>query len=219
MFFAAILGITLVPVLMRRLIRGKITPEIRNPLNRFLIWLYRPFVNFVLRFRWLTILLSLLVLGLTWIPYSRLGTEFMPPLNEGTLLYMPTAIPGMSMAEATKILQIQDRILRRFPEVESVFGKAGEADTATDPAPLSMFETVVQLKPPEQWPSGMTWQKLTAQMSEATRTPGMSQIFWMPIQTRTEMLTTGFRSVLGIKVFGPSLAGIQQVATSIERAL
>jgi len=111
MFYAAILGITLVPVLMNWLIRGKITPEIRNPLNRFLIWLYRPFVNFVLRFRWLTILLSLLVLGLTWIPYSRLGTEFMPPLNEGTLLYMPTAIPGMSMAEATKILQIQDRIL------------------------------------------------------------------------------------------------------------
>src|ERR1700736_3408520 len=158
MFFASFLGLVLVPVLVTWLIRGKITPEIKNPLNRFLIWLYQPFVNFVLRFRWLTILLSLLVLGLTWIPFSQLGTEFMPPLNEGTLLYMPTAIPGMSMTEATKILQIQDRILKKFPEVESVFGKAGQADTSTDPAPLSMFETVVQLKPPEQWPPGMTWQ-------------------------------------------------------------
>lgn len=157
MFFAAIGGVTLVPVLMVWLIRGKITPEIKNPLNRLLILLYQPLVNFVLRFRWLTIGVSLLVLALTWIPFSRLGSEFMPPLNEGTLLYMPTAIPGMSITEATKILQIQDRILRTFPEVESVFGKAGQADTSTDPAPLSMFETVVQLKPPEQWPAGVTW--------------------------------------------------------------
>jgi copper/silver efflux system protein len=219
MFFAAIGGVTLVPVLMVWLIRGKITPEIKNPLNRFLIWLYQPFVNFVLRFRWLTIAVSLLVLALTWIPFSRLGTEFMPPLNEGTLLYMPTAIPGMSMTEATKILQIQDRILRTFPEVESVFGKAGQADTSTDPAPLSMFETVVQLKPPEQWPAGVTWDKLIAQLNEASKTPGMAQIFWMPIQTRTEMLTTGFRSVLGIKVFGPDLKGIEDVAVQIEKAL
>src|ERR1700737_220549 len=219
MFFAAILGVTLVPVLMTWLIRGKITPEIKNPLNRFLIWLYQPFVNFVLRFRWLTILLSLLVLGLTWIPFSRLGKEFMPPLNEGTLLYMPTAIPGMSMTEATKILQIQDRILRQFPEVESVFGKAGQADTSTDPAPLSMFETVVQLKPPEQWPKGVTWDQLIARMNEASKTPGMAQIFWMPIQTRTEMLTTGFRSVLGIKVFGPDLKGIENVAVQMEQVL
>jgi copper/silver efflux system protein len=219
MFFAAIAGVTLVPVLMVWLIRGKITPEIKNPLNRFLIWLYQPFVNFVLRFRWLTIGVSLLVLALTWIPFSRLGTEFMPPLNEGTLLYMPTAIPGMSMTEATKILQIQDRILRTFPEVESVFGKAGQADTSTDPAPLSMFETVVQLKPPEQWPAGVTWDKLIAQLNEASKTPGMAQIFWMPIQTRTEMLTTGFRSVLGIKVFGPDLKGIEDVAVQIEKAL
>ena len=219
MFFAAILGVTLVPVLMIWLIRGKITPEIKNPLNRFLIWLYQPFVNFVLRFRWLTILLSLIVLGLTWIPFSQLGDEFMPPLNEGTLLYMPTAIPGMSMTEATKILQIQDRILRKFPEVESVFGKAGQADTSTDPAPLSMFETVVQLKPPEQWPNGVTWDQLIARMNEASKTPGMAQIFWMPIQTRTEMLTTGFRSVLGIKVFGPDLKGIENVAVQIEQVL
>ena len=147
------------------------------------------------------------MLAATWIPFSRLGKEFMPPLNEGTILYMPAAVPGISIREATRILQIQDRILKKFPEVESVFGKAGQADTATDPAPLSMFETVVQLKPPEQWPAGMTWKKLIAEMNEATKTPGMAQIFWMPIQTRTEMLTTGFRSVLGIKVFGPTLEG------------
>src|ERR1700720_4513299 len=219
MFFASILGIVLVPVLMTWLIRGKITPETKNPINRFLIWAYQPFANFALRFRWLTLLLALVVLALTYIPFSRLGKEFMPPLNEGTLLYMPTAIPGMSVTEATKILQIQDRILRKFPEVESVFGKAGEADTPTDPAPLSMFETVLQLKPPDQWPPGMTWEKLIAQMNEVSKTPGMAQIFWMPIQTRTEMLTTGFRSVLGIKVFGPDLKGIQNVAVQIEQVL
>jgi copper/silver efflux system protein len=219
MFFAAILGIVLVPVLMAWLIRGKITPETKNPINRFLIWVYQPFVNFALRFRWLTLFLALVVLALTYIPFSRLGKEFMPPLNEGTMLYMPTAVPGMSITEATKILQIQDRILRKFPEVESVFGKAGEADTPTDPAPLSMFETVLQLKPPEQWRPGMTWEKLIAQMNEVSKTPGMAQIFWMPIQTRTEMLTTGFRSVLGIKVFGPDLKGIQNVAIAIEKSL
>ena len=204
---------------MTWLIRGKITPETRNPLNRLLIWLYQPLVQFVLRFRWLTIFVSLLLLGLTWIPFSQLGKEFMPPLNEGTLLYMPAAIPGMSMAEATKILQIQDRILSQFPEVESVFGKAGQADTSTDPAPLSMFETVVQLKPPEQWPKGVTWEQLIARMNDASKTPGMAQIFWMPIQTRTEMLTTGLRSILGIKVFGPDLKGIEDVAVQIEQVL
>jgi Cu(I)/Ag(I) efflux system membrane protein CusA/SilA len=219
MFFAAIAAITLVPVLMTWLIRGKITPERRNPINRLLMTAYDPVVTIVLRFRWLTLILAILVLALTWIPFSRLGKEFMPPLNEGTLLYMPTAIPGMSITEATKILQIQDRILRQFPEVESVFGKAGQADTATDPAPLSMFETVVQLKPPEEWPAGMTWEKLISQLNDATKTPGMAQIFWMPIQTRTEMLTTGFRSVLGIKVFGPDLKGIEEVAVQIEKTL
>jgi Cu(I)/Ag(I) efflux system membrane protein CusA/SilA len=219
MFFASFLGLVLVPILMTWLIRGKITPEKKNPINAFLIRLYSPLVRFVLRFPWLTLGVAAVVLVLTWIPFSRLGKEFMPPLNEGTILYMPAAVPGISITEATRVLQIQDRILKKFPEVESVFGKAGQADTATDPAPLSMFETVVQLKPPEQWPPGMTWQKLTAEMTQATKTPGMAQIFWMPIQTRTEMLTTGFRSVLGIKVFGPTLEGIQAVATSIERTL
>ena len=218
MFFAALLSVVLVPVLMTWFIRGKIRPERENPINRFLIALYNPIVNLVLRFRIVTLGLAFVILAVTLIPFSRLGKEFMPPLNEGDILFMPAAVPGMSITEATRVLQIQDRILRKFPEVASVFGKAGQADTATDPAPLSMFETVVQLKPPQQWPNGMTWQKLTAEMSEATKTPGMSQIFWMPIQTRTEMLTTGFRSVLGIKVFGPRLSGIEAVATSIEGA-
>jgi len=219
MFFAAILSIVLVPLLMTWLIRGKLVPETKNPINRLLIWAYQPFVNFVLRFRWLTLGLALIVLALTYIPFSRLGKEFMPPLNEGTILYMPTAVPGMSITEATKVLQIQDRILRKFPEVESVFGKAGQADTPTDPAPLSMFETVVQLKSPDQWSPGMTWEKLIARMNEASKTPGMAQVVWMPIQTRTEMLTTGFRSVLGVKVFGSDLKEIQNVAVTIEKAL
>ncbi len=219
MFFAALLGVTLVPVLMLWLIRGKITPEARNPINRFLIWAYNPFVDFVLRFRWPTLIAALVILLATWFPYSQLGKEFMPPLNEGSLLYMPTAVPGMSITEATKILQIQDRILKKFPEVQSVFGKAGQAETPTDPAPLAMFETVVMLKPHKEWRPGMTWEKLLAEMNEATKTPGMANIFWMPIQTRTEMLTTGFRTVLGVKVFGADLAEIEKIAVQIENAL
>ncbi|HEX4121741.1 MAG TPA: CusA/CzcA family heavy metal efflux RND transporter [Verrucomicrobiae bacterium] len=219
MFFAAVLGVTLVPVLMLLFIRGRITPEIKNPVNRFLIWAYRPFVNFVLRFRWLTLILALLAMAATIYPYKRLGKEFMPPLNEGDILYMPTAVPGISIDEAVKILQIQDRMLRKFPEVETVFGKAGQSETPTDPAPLSMIETVVKLKPPDQWPSGMTWEKLLAEMNANVKTPGMANIFWMPIQTRTEMLTTGFRSILGIKVFGPDLGTIQDIGVQIERAL
>jgi Cu(I)/Ag(I) efflux system membrane protein CusA/SilA len=219
MFFAALLGVTLVPVLMLIFIRGKITPEKKNPVNRFLIWIYRPVVHFVLRFRWMTLLIALLLLVVTIYPFKQLGTEFMPPLNEGDILYMPTAVPGISIDEATRILQIQNRMLRQFPEVETVFGKAGQAETPTDPAPLSMIETVVKLKPPGQWPPGMTWEKLIAEMNAKVKTPGMANIFWMPIQTRTEMLTTGFRSVLGIKVFGPDLRAIQSVGAQIEQAL
>jgi copper/silver efflux system protein len=219
MFFAALLGVTLVPVLMLLFVRGKITPEIKNPVNRFLIWLYRPCVNFVLRFRWLTLFIALLVVAATIYPFKKLGTEFMPPLNEGDILYMPTAVPGISIEEATRILQIQDKMLRNFPEVETVFGKAGQAETPTDPAPLSMIETVVKLKPPEQWPAGVTWEKLVADMNATVKTPGMANNFWMPIQTRTEMLTTGFRSILGIKVFGPDLGTIQNVGVQIEKAL
>src|SRR6184192_3709849 len=219
MFFASFLGVTLVPVLMTLLIRGKITPETKNPVNRFLIWGYQPFVNFVLRYRAFTLICALIVLVATIFPFLRLGSEFMPPLNEGTLLYMPTAVPGMSIAEATKILQIQDRQLKKIPEAMTVFGKAGQADTPTDPAPLSMFETIVALKPPDQWRKGMTWDKLLAEVNANMKTPGMANIFWMPIQTRTEMLTTGFRSILGVKVFGPDLREIQKLAVQIEREL
>ena len=219
MFFAALLGITLVPVLMTLLIRGKITPERKNPVNRFLIRAYQPLADFVLRYRWLTITCALLLLLLTIFPFVRLGKEFMPPLNEGTLLFMPTAVPGMSITEATRILQIQDRKLREFPEVANVFGKAGQAETPTDPAPLSMFETIVTFKPFDQWRPDMTWEKLIAEMHATMKTPGMANIFWMPIQTRTEMLTTGFRSVLGVKVFGPKLDEIEKLGTQIEKAL
>ena len=149
MFFAALLGVTLVPVLMILFIRGRITPEIKNPINRFLIWAYRPFVHFVLRFRWLTLIVALAIVAVTIYPFKQLGKEFMPPLNEGDLLFMPIAVLGIVIGEATRVLQIQDRLLRQFPEVESVFGKAGESETSTDPAPLSMFETVVKLKPVE----------------------------------------------------------------------
>ena len=219
MFFAALLGVTLVPVLMTLLIRGKIRPEAKNPVNRFLIWAYRPMVNFVLRYRWPTLIAAAVILVLTIIPFQKIGSEFMPPLNEGTILYMPTAVPGMSITEATKILQIQDRMLLKVPEVTRVFGKAGQAETPTDPAPLSMFETVLTLKPPNEWRPGMTWDKLTAEMNANIKTPGMANIFWMPIQTRTEMLTTGFRSKLGLKIFGPDLGEIQKIGLQIEKAL
>src|SRR6266852_373984 len=219
MFFAAMLAITLAPVLMTLLIRGKISPEAKNPLNRFLISIYEPALNFVLRFRGFVLLGALLLLFLTIFPFARLGKEFMPPLNEGTLLYMPTAVPGMSITEATKILQIQDRQLKKFPEVTTVFGKAGQAESSTDPAPLSMFETIVSLKPFDQWPRGMNWEKFLNELNMNLRTPGMANIFWMPIQTRTEMLTTGFRSALGIKVFGPDLQGIENLSVEIEKEI
>ena len=219
MFFASLLAVTLVPVLMVWLIRGKIAPETKNPINRLLIWAYQPLVNFVLRFRWLTLGLAIAILAVTYFPFSRLGKEFMPPLNEGTILYMPTAVPGMSINEATKILQIQDRMLRKFPEVERVFGKAGQSETPTDPAPLAMFETVVTLKPHDKWRDGMTWEKLIAEMNEKIKTPGMASIFWTPIETRTEMLTTGFRTKLGVKVFGANLKEIEKIGVQIENAL
>ncbi len=219
MAFAALLGITLVPVLMTWLVRGKITPEKKNPVNRFLIWAYQPVVRFVLHFRWTTIFVALLIMGATIYPFHKLGSEFMPPLNEGSILFMPTAVPGISIGEATRILQIQDRLLKDIPEVDRVFGKSGQAETATDPAPLSMFETVVTLKPHTQWRPGMTWDKIIAEMNVKLKTPGMANIFWMPIQTRTEMLTTGFRSQLGIKIFGPDLGAVQDLGVQIEKAL
>ncbi len=219
MFFASFVSVTLVPVLMVLMIRGRITPEAKNPINRLLITLYRPIVQKVLRFRKSTIAVACLLLVATIPIFNSLGTEFMPPLNEGSILYMPTSVPGMPASQAKKVLHTQDKILATFPEVERVFGKIGRARSATDPAPLSMVETTITLKPKEQWRKGMTWDKLIAEMDEKLKFPGMANIWWMPIQTRIEMLTTGIRSNLGIKVFGPDLREIERIAVDIEQAL
>ncbi|MGH7938305.1 MAG: efflux RND transporter permease subunit, partial [Bryobacteraceae bacterium] len=219
MFFAALLSVTLVPLLMTWFIRGKVPDERRNPVNRFLIWAYHPLVKFVLRFRWLTLLIAAVVLLLTWIPYSRLGSEFMPPLNEGSLLYMPTSPPGIAISEAKKILQRQDTIIAKFPEVQTVFGKAGRARSATDPAPLSMIETVITLKPQSEWRPGMTFDKIKEQLTKEVPFPGMPAIWWMPIQTRIEMMATGIRSQIGIKVMGKDLAEIEKIAVQVESLL
>ncbi|NIP38498.1 MAG: efflux RND transporter permease subunit [Candidatus Dadabacteria bacterium] len=219
MFFASLLAITLTPALIVLFIKGEIKSEDHNPINRFLIKLYDPIVRFSLRFKKEVIVVSGIILIITYLPYSKLGEEFMPPLNEGTILYMPTAVPGMSITEASKILHIQDKMLMKFPEVERVFGKIGRAKTATDPAPLSMVETVITLKPKKDWRAGMTWDKLISEMNATMKFPGMANIFWMPIQTRTEMLSTGFRSNLGIKVFGPDLQTIENIGIEIEKVL
>jgi len=219
MFFAALLSVTLVPVLMVVLIRGRITPEARNPVSRFLVSVYRPVVDFVLRTRGPVLILALIVMALTLIPVLRLGSEFMPPLNEGDILFMPTAPHGMAIDEASRILHAQNVKLKQIPEFETVFGKAGQAETATDPAPLSMFETILQVKPPEFWRPGMTWDKLIGEINRTVQTPGMPNVIWMPIQTRTQMLTTGFRSNLGLRVYGHSLHDIDDAAQQIEQAL
>jgi Cu(I)/Ag(I) efflux system membrane protein CusA/SilA len=219
MFFAALLSVTLVPVLMVALIRGRITPEARNPINRVLIALYRPIVDTALRARWVVLALSLILLGLTVTPVMQLGSEFMPPLNEGDFLFMPTAPDGLGTQEASRILHEQNVRLKQIPEFATVFGKAGSAETATDPAPMSMFETTIQVKPPDQWRPGMTWDGLQREIQSHVQTPGMADIIWMPIQTRTEMLTTGFRSNLGLRVYGRSLHDIADAGEQIERAL
>lgn len=219
MFFASVLAITITPALTAIFIRGRVKPEEKNPLSRFLIRIYEPVVDFALRFKKALIISSIVVLIVSIFPFLKLGSEFMPPLNEGTILYMPTAVPGMSITEAAKILQIQDKMLMKFPEVERVFGKIGRSESPTDPAPLSMVETVVTLKPESEWREGMTWDKLVAEMNQSVKFPGMANIFWMPIQTRTEMLTSGFRSNLGIKVFGPNLKTIEEIAVQIEKVL
>jgi Cu(I)/Ag(I) efflux system membrane protein CusA/SilA len=216
---AAFLSITLVPLLVFWFVRGKLPDEKKNPINRFLIWIYAPFVNFALRFKFLTLSLALLVGVASWIPFSKIGWEFMPPLNEGSLLYMPTSPPGMSITESKEILQRQDAIIYQMPEVERVYGKIGRARTATDPAPLSMVETVITLKPEDQWRPGMTIEKIKQELTRALPIPGMPAIWWMPIQTRIEMLATGIRSEIGIKVLGPDLNVIQRVAEDIETLL
>ena len=215
----ALLSVTLVPVLMLLFVRGKILPEAKNPVNRFLIAIYRPVIAVVLRHKAATLVLALVaLLGTAW-PASRLGSEFMPTLNEGTLLYMPASLPGMSVTKAAELLQQQDRIIKTFPEVESVFGKAGRALTATDPAPLEMFETVINLKPEEQWREGMTIDKLIAEMDTALQFPGVANSWTMPIKARTDMLATGIRTPIGIKVFGTDLGEMERLAKEIEAAV
>ncbi len=218
MFFAALLSVTLIPALAVLLIRGKVSGD-KNWLNRILLAVYQPVVKLVLKFRWTTVIFAVLALVSIWPAYRSIGNEFMPPLNEGSILYMPTALPGMSIGEATRVMQTMDRELVKFPEVERVFGKVGRSSSPTDPAPLSMIETNIMLKPQTEWRENMTWDKLIEEMDAAMRFPGMPNIWWMPIQTRTEMLATGIRSTLGIKVFGPDLAQIEQTAVDIERAL
>jgi copper/silver efflux system protein len=219
MLFATALSVTLAPVLMVLLIRGRIRAEAKNPLNRLLIALYRPILSGALRVRWLTLGLAVVVVGFTVPIFSRLGAEFMPPLNEGTILYMPTTVPGLSIPESAKVLQVQDQLLTTFPEVERVFGKMGKAPTATDPAFVGMAEITVTLKPEAQWRPGMTWDRLLNEMDAKLRIPGFPNIWWMPIQTRTEMITTGVRSPVGIKVLGPDLKTIEKIGLEIEQVL
>ncbi|MDF0650639.1 MAG: CusA/CzcA family heavy metal efflux RND transporter [Nitrospira sp.] len=219
MFFAAALSVTLAPVLMVVLIRGHIRTETKNPLNRLLIALYRPILSGALRVRWLTMGVAVAAVAITLPAFMRLGAEFMPPLNEGTILYMPTTVPGLSIPEATKVLQVQDQLLTTFPEVERVFGKMGKAPTATDPAFVGMAEITVTLKPEAQWRRDMTWDRLLDEMDAKLRIPGFPNIWWMPIQTRTEMITTGVRSPVGIKVLGPDLKTIERIGLEIEQTL
>jgi Cu(I)/Ag(I) efflux system membrane protein CusA/SilA len=219
MFFAALLAVTLTPALAAWFIRGRIRREHEHPISRRMVAAYAPVVRFAVRRRkW--VVFGALLLMLSTVPvFLRLGSEFMPPLNEGTILHMPTAPPGISVAEAGAVLQQMDRAIKTIPEVTTVFGKIGRARTATDPAPLSMVETVVSLKPESEWRTGMTWDRLIAEMNSKVRMPGMPNIWWMPIQTRNEMLATGVRSAVGVKVYGPDLATIERVAVEIERAL
>ena len=218
MGFAALLAITFTPALAVILIRGKIRGD-KSFLNRFLVAAYTPVVRWAVKFRWLVLGSAVAALIATIPVFLDLGNEFMPPLNEGSILYMPTATPGMSITEATNVLHAMDKELKSFPEVEHVFGKMGRSTSATDPAPISMAETVVTLKPKDQWREGVTFESLIAEMDQQLRYPGMPNVWWMPIQTRTEMLATGIRSTLGIKVFGDDLDTIEETGVRIEQAL
>ena len=216
---AAMLSVTLVPALMVIFVRGRIVPEHRNPVNRILIALYRPLIKLVLRARLLTVAVAILILAISVYPATKLGSEFMPDLDEGTLFYMPVGLPGMSMTKAAELLQTQNRIIKSFPEVESVFGKAGRAETATDPAPPEMFETLINLKPHTEWREGMTLTTLTAELDKALQFPGVSNAWTMPIKARTDMLATGIRTPVGVKVIGTDLTEIERLAREIEVAL
>ncbi|MEE8463111.1 MAG: CusA/CzcA family heavy metal efflux RND transporter, partial [Acidobacteriota bacterium] len=216
---ASILAITIVPVLMGYWIRGKIRPERRNPISRFLTWIYDPILHLLLRWKWSVLLVALLVVLITWFPFSQLGSEFMPPLWEGDLLYMPTTLPGISITKARELLQQTDRIIASFPEVHHVFGKVGRADTATDPAPLSMIEATIMLKPEEEWRPGMTPDKLIAEMNQAIQFPGVTNAWTMPIKTRIDMLSTGIKTPVGIKLSGTDLTILEDLGKEIEAVI
>ncbi|MCY3613634.1 MAG: efflux RND transporter permease subunit [Bacteroidetes bacterium] len=212
---SALLSITIVPVLMGYFVRGKILPEKKNPMSRLLIGAYRPMIQGVLRFRWLTIAAALVILGVTIYPLGKLGSEFMPPLNEGDLLYMPTTDPGISITKAKEILQQTDKIIKSFPEVEHVMGKAGRAETATDPAPLSMLETTITLKPEHEWREGMTMDQLIRELDDAINFPGLTNAWTMPIKTRIDMLSTGIKTPVGIKLMGPDLTVLSNLSEQV----
>jgi len=213
---AALLSVTLVPVLMMLFIQGKVMPEAKNPVNRFLIWAYRPIIASVMRWKKMTIVAAVVVLVASIYPASQLGSEFMPTLNEGTLLYMPASLPGMSITKAAELMQTQNKIIKSFPEVASVYGKAGRANTATDPAPTEMFETVINLKPESEWRPGLTTDKLIAELDKALQFPGVANAWTMPIKARIDMLSTGIRTPIGIKVFGKDLGEMEKMAKEIE---
>lgn len=216
---AALLSVTVVPALMVVFVRGRIVPEHKNPLNRFLIWIYRPIIAGVLKAKVITILIAVAALAVTVWPARQIGSEFMPDLNEGTLMYMPTTLPGLSVTKAAELMQTQDRIIKSFPEVASVFGKAGRAQTATDPAPMEMFETIITLKPKSEWRPGVTLESLKKEMDEALQFPGVSNAWTMPIRGRIDMLSTGIRTPVGVKVFGTDLKEMARVARDIETVL
>ena len=213
------LAITLIPVLMGYLIRGKIPHENSNPINRGLIAAYRPALDAVLKFPKTTVAVALVLLGISFYPLSQLGSEFMPPLDEGDLLYMPTALPGLSAGKAAELLQQTDRLIATLPEVESVYGKAGRAESATDPAPMEMFETTIQFKPKSEWREGMTADMLVDELDKIVRVPGLTNIWVPPIRNRIDMLATGIKSPVGVKVTGADLGTINKVAVNIEKAV
>jgi Cu(I)/Ag(I) efflux system membrane protein CusA/SilA len=217
--FSSFLAITLVPVLMVMFTKGKLRPESANPISRITQAVYLPVLRFCLRYRKTTLLLNLAFLALTFPLMFKLGSQFMPPLYEGSSLYMPTSLPGISIVQATTLLQEQDRIIRSFPEVENVFGTVGRSDSATDNAPLDMYDTTVMLKPREQWPAGMTYEKLIREMDEKLQFPGLSNTWTMPVENRLDMALTGIKTPVGMKVQGPSLEGIQQLGTQVQQIL
>src|SRR5206468_1429342 len=216
---AAGLAVTLIPVLMGYLIRGRIPAEERNPINRFLVALYRPLLEAALRRPKTVLLAAIAILAATLWPMNRLGGEFMPPLDEGDLLYMPSALPGLSAGKASELLQQTDRLIKTVPEVASVFGKAGRAETATDPAPLEMFETTIQFKPRGEWRPGMTPEKLVEELDRTVKVPGLSNIWVPPIRNRIDMLATGIKSPVGVKIAGTDLQAVDRIAAEVQRVV